>query len=103
MNDRDEKIPYIVYVDDNFHFMDEGERQQRGAFGDCESARRYCQAIVDAYLNGAYRPGMDWRTLLASYKTFGEDPWISSLDQECQFSAWDYAERRCRELCASQP
>lgn len=103
MNHQDEKKTYTVYVDDNFHFMDEGERLPGGAFGDCESARRFCRAIVDAYLKGVFQPGMDWRELFKSYKTFGEDPWISSLDQGCQFSAWDYAERRCREICASQP
>jgi hypothetical protein len=32
------------------------------------------------------------------YTMFGEDPWISSDDPDCKFSAWDYAKERCREL-----
>jgi len=32
------------------------------------------------------------------YVTFGEDPWILSQDSECQFSAWNYARGRAKEL-----
>jgi hypothetical protein len=27
--------PYTVYVDDNFHYMDESERYKLGDFDDC--------------------------------------------------------------------
>jgi hypothetical protein len=32
------------------------------------------------------------------YVSFGEDPWISSDDPECKFSAWDYATERAAIL-----
>lgn len=93
---------YIVYIDDNFHFMDENERYKGGEFDDCESAKKHCMEIVDAFLIKGYQRGMDWNELLSSYKGFGEDPWVSSSDADCQFSAWDYAEKRCQEICKTQ-
>jgi hypothetical protein len=93
---------YIVYVDDNYHFMDEDERYVSGEFDDCESAKKHCMGIVNTSLMKGYRRGMDWNELLKSYKAFGEDPWVSSLDADCQFSAWDYAEQRCQEICKTQ-
>jgi hypothetical protein len=96
------KNKYIVYIDDNFHHMDEDERYKAGEFDDCESARKFCMGIVDGFLINAYEPGMDWNTLLNGYKGFGEDPWISTLDADCRFSAWDYAEQRCLALCTGK-
>ena len=101
MSNKDNK-KYIVYVDDNYHFMDEGERYMGGAFDECESAKKHCMEIVNASLMKGYRPGIDWRDLLSAYKGFGEDPWVSSSDEDCQFSAWDYAEQRCREICKTK-
>ena len=97
-----EKKKYTVYVDDNFHYMDEEERYKSGEFDDCESAMKHCKEIVDEYLINAYKSGMTWDQLLSSYKSFGEDPWISSSDESCKFSAWNYAERRCKEICNTQ-
>lgn len=34
---------YEVYVDDNFHFMDESERYKLGAFETCEEAIAACK------------------------------------------------------------
>ena len=31
-------MPYVVKVDDNFHYMDEDERYQHGEFADSEAA-----------------------------------------------------------------
>jgi hypothetical protein len=98
MSHKDRKR-YTVYVDDNFHFMNEDERYKAGEFDDCESAKKRCVEIVDASLINAYQREMSWNELLSSYKTFGEDPWVSSPDADCQFSAWAYAEKRCQEIC----
>lgn len=98
MSNKDNK-KYIVYVDDNFHYMDEDERYKSGEFDDCESAKKRCMEIVDEYLINAYQSGMAWNQLWSSYKSFGEDPWIASSDVTCKFSAWDYAEKRCKEIC----
>ena len=86
---------YTVYVDDNFHYMDESERYKLGDFPDCASAIAACKQIVDEFLLAAACPAEE---LLTQYKTFGEDPWISSDDPECKFSARTYADQRCQEL-----
>ena len=85
---------YTVYVDDNFHYMDESERYKLGEFEDCASAVAACQRVVDEFLNQAASTTPHDR-LLESYVMFGEDPWIQSDDPECRFSARDYARQRC--------
>jgi len=90
---------YRVYVDDNFHYMDESERYLAGVYDDCQSAIERCREIVDRSILNEYKQGMSARALLERYKSFGDDPWISSSDEQCKFSAWSYAERRCKEIC----
>lgn len=88
--------PYIVYVNDNFHYMDESERYKLGEFDDCQSAMAACKRIVDEFLEKTASVSTD--ELFEQYTTFGEDPWILSKDKDCKFSAWTYARERCREL-----
>jgi hypothetical protein len=88
--------PYIVYVNDNFHYMDESERYKLGEFDDCQSAVAACKRIVDEFLEKTGSMSVD--DLFEQYTTFGEDPWILSKDADCKFSAWNYARERCREL-----
>jgi len=40
---------YTVFVDDNFHYMDESERYKLGDFPDCASAVAACKKIVDEF------------------------------------------------------
>jgi hypothetical protein len=88
---------YTVFVDDNFHYMDESERYKLGEFADCAAAMAACKEIVDEFLTscGGNNTGAE---LYKQYVTFGEDPWISSEDSECKFSAWNYARERAKEL-----
>lgn len=92
-------LEYQVYVDENSHYMDEAERYSAGVYPDCEVARAACRRIVDDFLVANYKEGMTADELLRLYKSFGEDPWISSPDEDCKFSAWSYAEERCVEIC----
>jgi hypothetical protein len=60
------------------------------------------QKIVDDYLLSAYQPGMTAQALADSYTSFGEDPFIVETPRQAGgvlFSAWDYARRRCEEIC----
>jgi len=92
---------YAVYVDDNFHYMDESERYKLGEFDDCQSAVAACKQIVEEFLSRCdTNKGAD--EMFAQYTMFGEDPWISSDDLDCKFSAWDYARTRSRQL-AQEP
>jgi hypothetical protein len=93
-------MPYVVMVDDNFHYRDEDERYKHGEFADANVALEHCRRIVDEYLVSAYKTGMSADELLDSYKSFGEDPFIQSVDvAPVRFSAWDYASGRCVEMC----
>jgi hypothetical protein len=96
-------MKYTVHVDDNFHYMDERERALDSEWDDPEAAEQRCRGIVDAYLASAYRPGMQWDELFASYTTFGEDPWIlAPAGEKHPVSAWDYARGRCQALCRGE-
>jgi hypothetical protein len=92
------KKPYIVYVDDNFHHMDENERYKLGEFSTCEEAMNNCKKIVDDFLKRGFSEGTTYYELYQGYTLYGEDPFIVSDDPNCTFSAWTYAKKRCREL-----
>src|SRR5512139_1143390 len=49
---------YEVFVDDNFHYMDESERYKLGTFKTCEEATAVCKRIVDEFLEQGYEEGM---------------------------------------------
>ena len=93
------RMSYAVLVDDNYHYMDKDARYTHGEFETIEAAIAACRHIVDDYLKSAYEPGMTAEALYASYKSFGEDPWVSGPG-DVSFSAWTYAEQRCTEICA---
>ena len=93
---------YRVLVDDNFHFMDEDERDCLGEFGTYEEALDAAKKIVEASV--AESAGTDARDLYQTYTSFGEDPFIvpfgGAAPPESRFSAWDYA-KTCAERLAS--
>jgi hypothetical protein len=98
-NEKLAAMPYIVFVDDNFHYMDESERYKLGEFADCASAVAACKRIVDVYLDGC-DSNLNADEMFSHYKAFGEDPWISGSDKSCRFSAWTYARERCSQLAS---
>lgn len=93
------KPKYSVFVDDNFHYMDESERYLLGEFETRDEAIQAAKAIVDKFLIRGYEEGMSAEKLHEQYRGFGEDPYISPRDEDSPFSAWKYAESRCQELC----
>jgi len=93
------KYHYTVFVDDNFHYMDESERYKLGEFDDCESAVAACKKLVDEYLQQGFTKNTTVEELHKGYSLFGEDPFIISDDPDCKFSARDYASRRIDEMC----
>lgn len=90
---------YTVYVDNNYYYMDESYRYSLGEFDCCESAVAACKKVVDDFLLPSWRPGITPEELFRYYSTNGEDPFIISDDKDCNFSAFDYARRRCRAIC----
>lgn len=95
-------MKYVVRVDDNSHYMDESERYTLGEFEDAESALAAAKKAVDDDLNSFYGAGMTAEQLYQHYTSYGCDPFIISGDGSCQFSAWDYAAKRCHEMCGRQ-
>jgi len=90
---------YEVFVDDNYHYMDEGERYKHGEFATFEEALNACRAIVNEYLQTSYEEGMTAGQLYQVYTGFGEDPFIVGEPAPFHFSAWDYARERCSQIC----
>ena len=98
-----DKEAYRVFIDDNFHYMDEEYRYQQGAYGDWESAVAVCKRIVDDFLQQNYKPGMKSQELWQQYRDFGEDPFILGPGTDARaFSAWNYARDRCKEICGER-
>lgn len=95
------KMKFRVAVDSNSRFMDEEERYHLPEFATLAEAIAACKEVVDGFLTCNHQPGQAAEGLFSSYKMFGEDPWIATGDGKLHFSAWDYAERRCAEICGS--
>jgi hypothetical protein len=95
-------LRYRVLVDDNYHYMDPGERYEQGTYDNVEDALAVCRRLVDLSLKEGYQPGMTAEALFGYYKSFGDDPFIVVLggsDESAKFSAWNYARDRCRLMC----
>ena len=92
-------MSYKVFIDENSHYMDESERWLQGEAESYEEALATCRRIVDEFLALNHRPGMTVAALFELYTLFGEDPFIVPDEAVERFSGWDYARRRCAELC----
>ncbi len=99
-------MPFQVFIDDNFHYMDASARYALKTCATLAEAIEAAQLVVDEYLQSAYRPGMSADDLLTSYLSFGEDPFIVEIDatpstagDRRPFSARDYARIRIDAMC----
>ena len=79
-----------VWIDDNFHFMDEDERVFYGEFDTPTQATMAYQKIVDANIESIKEQETDPDKAYESYVWFGDDPWIAGA----VFSAFEYAKIR---------
>jgi hypothetical protein len=101
MSDK-ENLPrgYRVYVDDNFHYMDEDERYCLGEFSTYAESLLAARNIVDAFFHEA-KPGQTADELYNGYISFGEDPFIVAFGDaeqpDSHFSAWSYAKHLATE------
>jgi len=94
---------FTVVVEENSHYQDDSHRYEHGEFDTLEAAIQAARKIVDEYLDTAYKPGMSSKQLFESYAMFGEDPFIRGAEELVPFSAWDYARKRCEEICSQNP
>jgi len=63
-------MTYKVFVDDNFHYMDESERYGSGEYESYDVAVTACKAIVDESIAELYSEGMSADDLNAAYVMF---------------------------------
>ena len=98
---------FKVIVADNYHYQDESESYEYGAYPTLDAAIEVAKQIVDRDLADSFKPGMKADELFARYRGFGEDPYIRHPSitgmTPLPFSAWTYAEQRSAEVCARKP
>lgn len=94
-------VIHEVFVDDNFHYMDERERYLYGSYATAAEAIAVCQDLVDQWLSAHYKPGMAPSELYGLYTCFGADPFVRAPEAgvSSPFSAWDYARQRTEHVC----
>jgi hypothetical protein len=95
------ELPWTVYIDDNFHYMDEDSRTLHGRFATLAEAISACMAItkrsVEEYGDGFSQFGEDaWvlprppagelAAVLAAHPEWPAEPFAGG-----HFSAWTYA------------
>ena len=93
-------MAFTVFVDDNFHYQDEDEREVHGVYGSYEEALAAARAIVEKSVRNQFRPGMTALNLWDRYRDFGDDPYIRPEPEGQRFSAWDYARTVSTRLVA---
>jgi hypothetical protein len=95
-------MPFTVRIRENSHYSDASEAYGHGSFAASAEADAAGRKTVDEYLASAIKRGMSAEELFRRCAMFGEDPTIDASGPDgAQFSAWDYARTRCRELCRS--
>lgn len=94
-------MSFTVFVDDNFHYQDESERYKVGEYETFEAAVVVCKEIVDEYLAVTYKKGVSAAELYENYVAFGEDPFVVPRPEGAEYSSWEYAKKRCSEMCSA--
>ena len=87
---------YKVYVDDNYHYMDESERYTAGSYHSLEEALEKCKEITITSLKELCEKGITAKKLSAQWSMFGEDPFITGASGSVPFSARKFI---TAELC----
>jgi len=93
-----ENAKFKVYIDDNFHCMQEDYRCEHGEYNTYEEAVEECKKIIEKNFKYYYKPGASAEEMLENYKFQGDDPFVVPEPEGKHFSAWDYADRRAEEL-----
>ena len=94
---------YKVYVDDNYHHMDEGERYEVGSYNSLEDALEKCKEITIRSLTSLLEKGITPENLSAQWAMFGEDPFIVGGDGSVPFSARKFITAAlCKAIIKSQ-
>jgi hypothetical protein len=90
-------MPFDVYIDDNFHYMDASERVHLGAFETYEEALAEAKRIVETSVRESWGKGLSAEEIYRRYQMFGDDPFIIPGRG---FSAWRYAREFAERLAS---
>lgn len=92
---------FIVKASDNSRFDSPENDYLYGAFATYEEAYAKCEEIVEGFLMQNKTEGMSTEELFHHYISFGEEPYIVSVDgSECvPFKAIDYAKEQSKAIC----
>lgn len=95
--------PFTVFVDDNFHYMDQEHRYRHGAFATWDKAVAACQKLIDAELRDFLEQGIEPEALSATWALYGSDPFIVATDDGTagparRFSARDYVAKCVQKM-----
>ena len=94
---------YKVYIDDNFHYMDESERYTVGSYNSLEKALEKCKEITISSLENLCEKGITPERLSALWSMFGEDPFIVGGGGSVPFSARKFISTElCKAIIESQ-
>ena len=91
-------MKYTVFVDDNFHYMDESYRYKLGIYSTWDEAVQAAKSLVDEFLTGNKAKASSAEELFSAYCQYGEDPFIDAPEAYTKFSARKYAGEKCKEL-----
>ena len=87
---------YKIYVDDNYHYMDESDRYVADSYSSLEEAVERCKELTIKSLEDLYEDGITPENLSAQWAMFGEDPFVRGGDGSVPFSARKFI---TTELC----
>jgi hypothetical protein len=93
---------FKIFVDDNYHYMDESERYAVGSYDSLEEAVSKCEEITIRSLRDLYENGITPETLRSQWAMFGEDPYVFGGDGAVPFSARKFISTElCEEIIDS--
>lgn len=88
------------------HHEPETKVRRVGEYDTLDDAVSSSKRIIDVFLRGAFRPGMESRTLLARYQDKAEHPYIFRDDENTfnvpGFNHLHYATTRSSDICSGR-
>jgi hypothetical protein len=93
---------FKIFVDDNFHYMDESERYAAGSYNSLEEAIGQCKELTIKSLKDLYEKGITPEKLQTQWLMFGEDPYVFGGSGAVPFSARKFVSiELCKEIIDS--
>jgi hypothetical protein len=88
------------------HFEPETRVRSIGEYDTLDDAISTSKRLIDVFLRGAFRPGMEPRALISRYQDKGEHPYIFRDDESTfnvpGFNHLHYATTRSADICSGR-